>query len=142
MSLLLSHGSDVLTIVILVIVSALLYLYNWAAPKGYPLQKEIEGLLLPYAYEAILAAYKMSEIEFDKFKRPLSGEQKAYLAKKMYDLLPDKIGPYNKGTITGLVPVDVWERLIQEMFDQAMTKVYDNLDKLEEIAADKFHEMG
>ena len=68
-------------------------LYHWlkVAHQGYPYEDEIEAALLPFLYEAIMAAYKASESLMDAVGERLHGADKAKVARLVYQMLPGAV---------------------------------------------------
>lgn len=68
-------------------------LYRWlkVARQGYPYEDEIEETLLPFLYQAIMAAYKASESLMDVVGERLHGADKAMIARLVYQMLPDTV---------------------------------------------------
>ena len=67
-------------------------LYRWLRIKqGYPYEDEIEAALLPFLYQAIMAAYKASESLMDIVGERLHGVDKARVARLVYQMLPDAV---------------------------------------------------
>ena len=63
--------------------------------QGYPLEAIIEPLLLPMIYEAICAAYRMSEQAMDDIGDRIQGLDKKAIADSVYAMLPDEIAGYD-----------------------------------------------
>lgn len=59
--------------------------------QGYPLEDEIEAVLLPFLDQAIMAAYRASERLMDGVSERLHGADKARIANRMYYFLPNAI---------------------------------------------------
>ena len=68
-------------------------LYRWLKVKrqGYLYEDEIEAALLPFLYQAIMAAYKGSEALMDAVGERLRGTDKARIARLVYQALPDTV---------------------------------------------------
>ena len=68
-------------------------LYRWlkTGRQGYPYEDEIEEALLPFLYQAIMAAYKASESLVDAVGERLHGVDKVRVARLVYWTLPDTV---------------------------------------------------
>ena len=88
--------------------------------QGYPYEPEVESVLLPMIYQAICAAYKLSEESARAGDELLDGVSKAAVANCLYDLLP--------ATIRG-IPVGIIKTLVsRERFAQFVEQAYQNFD--------------
>jgi len=104
------------------VVGAGAYVYPTLRNKvqGYPYEPEIESVLLPMIYQAICAAYKLSEESAKAGDELLDGVSKAAVANCLYDLLP--------ATIRG-IPVGIIKTLVsRERFAQFVEQAYQNFD--------------
>jgi hypothetical protein len=81
----------VAALLVIVVVSILVYGRLKTTRQGYPNEDAIEAAILPYVYQAILAAYKGSEFALDEFGKRLQGVDKAILAQLAYKYVPDEI---------------------------------------------------
>ncbi len=86
--------------------------------QGYPLEAEIEAALLPFLFEAICAAYRLSEQAVDEGYERLKGMNKKEIADTIYALLPDTIGGYDLTLVKRIIPADRFEALVQDAFDR------------------------
>ena len=103
--------------------------------QGYPLEEEIEALLLPHIFHAISSAYRVSEKAVDELRMRLRGADKANIAKEVYDLLPDKIGGFDVSLIKDLISEEKFAGLIQtafENFDEFFVEHQTRFDELYE----------
>lgn len=68
-------------------------LYRWlkVARQGYPYEDEIEEALLPFMYQALMAAYKASESLMDAVGERLYGVDKMMVARLVYQMLPNGV---------------------------------------------------
>lgn len=68
-------------------------LYRWlkVTRQGYPYEDEIEEALLPFLYQAIMAAYKTSESLMDAVGERLHSVEKLMVARLVYQMLPDAV---------------------------------------------------
>lgn len=111
-------------LVILAISAGLVALGAWGYPKlkgeqqGYYYEKQIEALLLPWIYQAILGAYKVSEAAIDHLDARMVGADKAAIAGALYDMLPPKIGNIPIGTVKMIISREDFIRLVQVAFDE------------------------
>ena len=101
-------------------------LVQWllSGEQGYPGEAEIEAALLPFVVQAIIGAYKVSEGAVDQFKERLRGVDKADIARRVYELLPDtiNIGKFvvPTGWVKQVVPEERFAELIQSAFDEGL----------------------
>lgn len=86
--------------------------------QGYPLEAEIEAVLLPYIFNAISIAYKTSERAVDEVQLRLKGVDKAAIAGDVYRMLPDQIGGFDITTIKTIVSPERFAQLVQNGFDR------------------------
>lgn len=86
--------------------------------QGYPLEAIIEPLLLPIIYEAICAAYRMSEQAMDGIGDRIQGLDKKAIADSVYAMLPDEIAGYDLTVIKAIISQERFEQLVQDAFDR------------------------
>jgi hypothetical protein len=86
--------------------------------QGFPLEAEIESLLLPYIFDAIAIAYRTSERAMDDLRVRLKGTDKAAIAKEVYRILPDQIGQHDLSLVKTLITPDRFTQLVQDAFDR------------------------
>ena len=86
--------------------------------QGYPLEAIIEPLLLPIIYEAICAAYRLSEHALDEVGDRLRGLDKKAIADSVYAMLPDEIGGYDITVIKAAISQERFQQLVQNSFDR------------------------
>ena len=86
--------------------------------QGYPLEAIIEPLLLPIIYEAICAAYRMSEQAVDDIGNRIQGLDKKAIADSVYAMLPDEIAGYDLTVIKAIISQERFEQLVQDAFDR------------------------
>ena len=86
--------------------------------QGYPLEAIIEPLLLPIIYEAICAAYRMSEQAMDDIGDRIQGLDKKAIADSVYAMLPDEIAGYDLTVIKAVINQERFEQLAQDAFDR------------------------
>lgn len=97
---------------------------GWAVPRlkneeqGYPLEAQIEAVLIPYLVHAVMAGYRMSERGMDEMQVRLHGVDKAAVAAAVYDLLPAEIGPFPIAVIKAIVSRERFEILVSNAFQQ------------------------
>lgn len=77
--------------------------------QGYPYEERVEPVLLPVLYQAICAAYKLSERAVDELGARMAGADKAAIARALYGELPDGL--------RGMVTQVEWAALVQSVFD-------------------------
>ena len=103
--------------------------------QGYPLEAEIESLLIPYIFDAIAIAYRTSERGMDDIRVRLKGTDKAAIAKEVYRMLPDQLGQHDLSLIKSIITPDRFTQLVQDGFDR-FDRFYishqDHFDKLYE----------
>lgn len=116
-----------------------LKLYRWLlAPQGYYREEEIEAALLPFVYNAICAAYRLSELAIDEGLARLRGLAKKAIADAAYAMLPDTI-PLGGGKVIDvalvkrLVPPALWEQWVQNAFDRFVTWYASQDSRFEEL---------
>lgn len=86
--------------------------------QGYPLEAIIEPLLLPIIYEAICAAYRMSEQAMDDIGDRIQGLDKKAIADSVYAMLPDEIAGYDLTVIKAIISQERFEQLVQDAFNR------------------------
>lgn len=86
--------------------------------QGYPLEAIIEPLLLPIIYEAICAAYRMSEQAVDDLGERIRGLDKKAIADSVYAMLPDEIAGYDLTVIKAVISKERFVELVQDAFDR------------------------
>ena len=100
--------------------------------QGYPYEDEIEAALLPFVYQAIMAAYRASEYALDEFGRRLAGEDKAGLARAAYAMLPAVIVIRGVALpIRNLVTEAQFVSLVEDAFDGFLVWYNRNCDGFE-----------
>jgi len=104
----------------LALVAALAAILPWLRTKrqGYPLEEQLEQALLPYAFSAICAAYRLSEWAMDETGRRMHGIDKRKLAAELYARLPDRIGKFDITDVKRLITPDRFAAIVQTAFDQ------------------------
>lgn len=119
--------------------AALVALGAWGVPKlrdeeqGYPLEAEIEAVLVPFAFQAICAAYRVSEWGVNEFGQLMAGIDKKKVADSLYKLLPSEIAGLDISIVKNAVPPDRWRQIVQDAFDRfdshfiAFTDHYEDL---------------
>ncbi len=96
---------------------------SWAYPRlkrdkqGYPYEDDIEAAILPFVYQAVLGAYRLSERAVDEAQRRMSGVDKKQIADDMYARLPAKLGS---------VPIKAW--VSREQFATRVQDAFDEFD--------------
>lgn len=86
--------------------------------QGYPLEAVIEPLLLPIIYEAICAAYRVSEKALDEIGDRIRGLDKKGIADSVYAMLPDEIGGHDVSVVKSVVKRERFQQLVQDAFDR------------------------
>ena len=86
--------------------------------QGYPLEAVIEPLFLPIIYEAICAAYRVSEQALDEIGDRIRGLDKKGIADSVYAMLPDEIGGYDLTVVKAVIGQERFEQLVQDAFDR------------------------
>jgi len=86
--------------------------------QGYPLEAIVEPLLLPIIYEAICAAYRMSEQAMDEIGDRIKGLDKKAVADSVYAMLPDRIGDHDLTVVKAVVSQERFQQLVQDAFDR------------------------
>lgn len=101
--------------------------------QGYPYEKAVEALLLPWIYQAIMAAYKTSEIAVDEIQQRMRGADKAAIAAAVYDMLPPKIGNVPLDVVKMAVSRDRFASLVEAAFNEFDAFVEDHEGRLENL---------
>jgi len=73
---------------------------------------------LPIIYEAICAAYRVSEQALDEIGDRIRGLDKKGIADSVYAMLPDKIGGYDLTVVKAVIGQERFEQLVQDAFDR------------------------
>jgi hypothetical protein len=100
--------------------------------QGYPYETEIEKGLLPLIYQAICAAYKLSEQSAQAGESLLDGVPKAAVADCLYYLLPNVIGGIPVGIVKTWVSQPQFAQLVERVyldFDFDYHTWLENMDK-------------
>jgi hypothetical protein len=85
--------------------------------QGYPLEVEIEAALLPFIFNGICSAYRLSERSMDEIQRRIQGADKKKLAAEIYALLPSRIGNYEITIVKHYVTQEHFEKMLQDRFN-------------------------
>jgi hypothetical protein len=98
--------------VLLALTAGGMWFLPWLSSRkqGYPGEETIEPMLLPYLYQAICAAYKLSEQAVDDLGSRLEGLDKKKLAGALYWELPYRV--------RRVVTQEQWGGLVQMVFDR------------------------
>lgn len=86
--------------------------------SGNLAQAAVEAALQPIIYQAICAAYRVSEATVDAGYQRLRGIDKKALADGVYALLPERIGEFDVAFVKSLVTRERFQSLVQDCFDQ------------------------
>ena len=86
--------------------------------QGYPMEAIVEPLLLPIIYEAICAAYRISEQAMDEIGERVRGLDKKVIADTVYAMLPDEIAGYDIAVVKAVVSQERFEQLVQDAFNR------------------------
>ena len=86
--------------------------------QGYPMEAIVEPLLLPIIYEAICAAYRISEQAMDEIGERVRGLDKKAIADTVYAMLPDEIAGYDITVVKAVVSQERFEQLVQDAFSR------------------------
>lgn len=103
--------------------------------QGYPMEEQIEQALLPHVFNAINAAYKVSEKAVDDIEVRIRGADKATIAKEVYKLLPNEVGGHDIAKIKSMIGEDRFANLIQtsyQQFDQFFDQHRSHFDQMYE----------
>lgn len=87
--------------------------------QGYPFEVEIEAALLPFIFQGICSAYRLSEKSVDNVHQRIKGADKKKIADSIYAMLPDKIGVFEVVIIKRIVSRERFEQLVQDTFDRS-----------------------
>jgi hypothetical protein len=78
----------------------------------------IESALQPFIFDAIMAAYRLSEKAVDQGFERLKGADKKGLADSVYKLLPERVGEHDVAFVKSFVTQERFATLVQNAFDQ------------------------
>lgn len=81
-------------------------------------QATVENALQPIIFQAIMAAYRLSEKSVDQGYARLHGADKKQLADDVYGLLPERVGEFGVTFVKSIVTQDRFRELVQNVFDQ------------------------
>jgi hypothetical protein len=119
--------------------------------QGYPGEDIVEPAVQPYiealwpfAVKAVVAVFKASQRARDSLEDELADIDKAALARRMYQMLPDAIFVGGKlvpiSIVKAVVTEDQWAVIVQNVFDSLMSwyRLYDGIidDWVEEMLPD------
>ncbi len=115
------------------LVAALAWVYPVLRRKkqGYYLEDEIEAALLPVVYQAICAAFKLSEASAQKGGELLDGLEKKEVANMLYDVLPERIGSIPVGQIKKLVSKEQFATFVERAYQDFDFRYHSWLDELD-----------
>lgn len=119
------HETIIVSSLFVIIIALFFILGILAYPKlknekqGYKFEAELESLLLPYLYTAIVSAYKVSEQAFEKAGLVMTGIDKKAFADVVYTMLPNRIGGYDISIIKSYISQERFQVLVQNTFDNA-----------------------
>src|SRR5438270_13913742 len=88
------------------------------ASGGSMAHAAVEAQLQPLIYEAILAAYRLSEKGSDQGHARLNGAAKKQLADDVYTFLPERVGEHDITLVKSLVSQERFAALVQNAFDR------------------------
>lgn len=103
--------------------------------QNYPFEDEIESALLPYIFNAIASAYKVSEQAVDEVQTRLRGADKARIAGAVYEMLPDQIAGRDISAIKDSLGEERFAELVEnsyQRFDQFFDQHRQRFDQLYE----------
>ena len=86
--------------------------------QGYAYEEDLEAALLPFLFNAIASAYKISEHTIDEMGERLAGVDKRKFAIVAYDLLPTRVGRFPVTWVKTLISREHFADLVQVAFDQ------------------------
>ena len=81
-------------------------------------QAAVEAALQPIIFQAIMAAYRLSEKNVDQGYDRLKGADKKELADSVYKLLPERVGDFDITFVKTLITQERFQSLVQNCFDQ------------------------
>ncbi len=84
--------------------------------QGYPGEREIESAVLPFAFQAICGAFKMSERAADELGETMDGIDKKKVADAAYDLLPDTLNGIPVGVIKLVISREKFAELVEDAY--------------------------
>src|SRR5438874_1069875 len=91
-----------------------LIIYPRMAPSGGPMaQASVEAQLQTMIYEAIMAAYRLSEKSIDQGHTRLNGAAKKQLADDVYTFLPERVGEHDITFVKSVVSRERFAALVQ-----------------------------
>jgi len=103
--------------------------------QNYPYEEEIERALLPHVFNAISAAYKVSEQAVDEAQVRLKGADKSRIAREVYQMLPDQIAGRDISSVKNLIGEERFAQLVEnsyQKFDQFFGQHKERFDQLYE----------
>jgi len=118
-------SNEVLTLLVGIAVgsgifAALMVIYPKLGTGQLLKQAAVESALKPLVFQAIIAAYKLSEENVDAGLQRLKGTDKKKIADSLYARLPDKIGNYDLSLVKIVITKERFRDLVQQYYDEFM----------------------
>ncbi len=84
--------------------------------QGYLGEREIESAVLPFAFQAICGAFKMSERAAEELGETMDGIDKKKIADAAYDLLPASLNGIPVGVIKQFISQEKFAELVEDAY--------------------------
>ena len=122
----------------LVLVLAILLYQFLRKEQGYPLEKELESVLMPYLHTLILGAFEEATEGLEVVEGRIESLDKEELAERVYNLLPSKIAGYDISLIKSVFTEEQFEQMFFNAYDQVREYYYEHKDKFVDLFEDKY----
>lgn len=124
--------NSLIVIVFLTLVFVVLTLvYEWLSSKKqeYFLEEQIEAALLPYIHSLIVAAFEETFESVETIEERIEALDKAKLAAKIYDLLPETILGYDIAFVQTIFTEEQFLEMFYNAYDSAKEYYVGHKDK-------------
>jgi len=105
------------------------------------IEKNIDLIIMPFVYDAIVTAYKMSERSIDDLQRRMSGVDKLQFATMVYDMLPQYIMGVDREIIYKLIPKAEFANMVSAAVKQVNKFIDDKQEAFDEAYQDWLEEL-
>ena len=122
----------------LILVLAMLLYQFLKKEQGYPLEKEVESVLMPYLHALILGAFEEASEGLELVESRIENLNKEELAERVYALLPEKIGSYDISLIKTIFTEEQFEQMFFNAYEHAREHYYEHKDKFVELFGDAY----
>lgn len=102
----------------LVLALAILLYQFFKKEQGYPLEKELESVLMPHLFALILGAFEEATEGLDVVEGRIENLDKVELAERIYGLLPNKIADYDTSLIKTIFTEEQFEQMFLNAYEQ------------------------